>query len=71
MSVMSKRVRPSWMPPPLAFPIVWSTIGVLRTVAAVMIWEAVGRCARWRAVHRRKWQMLRIGTVRVWVWWHG
>jgi len=43
MNVMNKRIRPSWMPPPLAFPIVWSTIGVLRTVAAVMIWEAVGR----------------------------
>lgn len=43
MNVMNKRIRPSWMPPPLAFPIVWTTIGVLRTVAAVMIWEAVGR----------------------------
>jgi tryptophan-rich sensory protein len=33
------RVRPSWMPPPKAFPIIWSTIGLLRTVSSVLIWQ--------------------------------
>jgi len=31
------------MPPPIAFPIVWSTISILRTVASVLVWEACGR----------------------------
>mmetsp|Transcript_42060 Transcript_42060/g.61883 ORF Transcript_42060/g.61883 Transcript_42060/m.61883 type:complete len:302 (-) Transcript_42060:45-950(-) len=35
--------RPSWMPPPLAFPIIWSTIGILRTVSSVLVWKAMGR----------------------------
>lgn len=35
--------RPDWCPPPVAFPIVWSTIGLLRCVSAVMVWEACGR----------------------------
>ena len=38
-----ERKRPSWMPPPAVFPIVWSTIAVLRTVSSTMIWEAAGR----------------------------
>ena len=30
------------MPPPLAFPIIWSTIGVLRAISSVMIYKATG-----------------------------
>jgi len=37
------RKRPSWTPPPYAFPIIWSSIGVLRTVSSVIVWEACGR----------------------------
>lgn len=40
---IASRRRPSWMPPPIAFPIVWSTIGVLRTVSSTLVWLAMGR----------------------------
>jgi len=43
MNVMDDRIRPSWMPPPLAFPIIWSTIGLLRTFSSVAVWEACDR----------------------------
>jgi tryptophan-rich sensory protein len=36
------RLRPSWTPPPLAFPIIWSSIAVLRTIATVMIFQTTG-----------------------------
>lgn len=39
---ISSRKRPSWMPPPLAFPIVWTTMGVLRTAASVLVWQNTG-----------------------------
>lgn len=42
-AAIAERKRPSWMPPPLTFPIVWTTIAVLRTVSSVMIWELSGR----------------------------
>jgi len=35
--------RPSWMPPPLTFPIVWSIIALLRTASGYLIWEAAGQ----------------------------
>lgn len=35
--------RPSWSPPGIVFPIVWSTIGLLRTISSFLIWEAMGR----------------------------
>src|SRR5689334_3248556 len=31
-----------WTPPPLAFPIIWSTIGLLRAASSVMIWDTTG-----------------------------
>ena len=34
---------PSWAPPPLTFPIVWSIICILRCVSATMVWQACGR----------------------------
>ena len=40
---IASRRRPAWMPPPIAFPIVWSTIGVLRTVSSTLVWLAMGR----------------------------
>jgi benzodiazapine receptor len=42
-SAISDKKRPSWMPPPLTFPIVWSLIGLLRAASSVMVWEASGR----------------------------
>jgi tryptophan-rich sensory protein len=36
------RLRPSWTPPPLAFPIIWTSIGVLRTVSTVLIYKTTG-----------------------------
>ena len=35
--------RPGWAPPPLAFPIVWMSIAVLRVVAAYLIWAEMGQ----------------------------
>ncbi|MGD1930901.1 MAG: TspO/MBR family protein [Leptolyngbyaceae cyanobacterium] len=35
--------RPGWAPPPLAFPIVWMSIAVLRVVSAYLIWSACGQ----------------------------
>ncbi|MDJ0598551.1 MAG: tryptophan-rich sensory protein [Crocosphaera sp.] len=35
-------IRPSWSPPPLALPIIWMTIGVLRVVSSLLVWQAMG-----------------------------
>ena len=35
--------RPSWAPPPIAFPIIWMSIGVLRVITAYMVWQALGQ----------------------------
>lgn len=35
--------RPGWAPPPLAFPIVWMTIAVLRVISAYLVWLAMGQ----------------------------
>lgn len=35
--------RPGWAPPPLAFPIVWMSIAVLRVVSAYLVWSAIGQ----------------------------
>jgi tryptophan-rich sensory protein len=35
--------RPGWAPPPLAFPIVWMSIAVLRVVSAYLVWSALGQ----------------------------
>jgi translocator protein len=35
--------RPGWAPPPLAFPIVWMSIAVLRVVSACLVWSALGQ----------------------------
>ncbi|TVQ13431.1 MAG: TspO protein [Leptolyngbya sp. DLM2.Bin27] len=35
--------RPGWAPPPLAFPIVWMSIAVLRVVSAYVVWSAMGQ----------------------------
>ncbi|KAF5831969.1 TspO/MBR-related protein [Dunaliella salina] len=40
---IDEKKRPSWMPPPPVFPIVWSTIGLLRCISSVLVWEASGR----------------------------
>lgn len=35
--------RPGWALPPLAFPIVWMSIAVLRVVSAYLVWSAMGQ----------------------------
>ena len=40
--VFKDRLRPSWTPPPLAFPLIWSTIALLRTISTVMIFQTTG-----------------------------
>ena len=39
----SKVTRPSWAPPPLAFPIIWMSIGVLRVVSSYLVWQTLGQ----------------------------
>jgi tryptophan-rich sensory protein len=41
-AAISSRRRPSWMPPPLVFPIVWTTMAGLRTASSVIVFNAVG-----------------------------
>ena len=35
--------RPGWAPPPLAFPIIWLSIGVLRVISSYLVWLALGQ----------------------------
>ena len=35
--------RPGWAPPPLAFPIVWMSIAVLRVISAYLVWSTLGQ----------------------------
>ena len=35
--------RPGWAPPPLAFPIVWMSIAVLRVISSYWVWQASGQ----------------------------
>lgn len=37
---MMQRKRPSWQPPRIVFPIVWSCMALLRTASAYMVWES-------------------------------
>ena len=39
---IAERKRPGWMPPPIAFPIIWSTIGILRATSSLLVWKALG-----------------------------
>ncbi|WP_414565118.1 MULTISPECIES: TspO/MBR family protein [unclassified Anabaena] len=32
-------IRPTWAPPPLAFPIVWMIIAVLRVISSLLVWQ--------------------------------
>ncbi|MDF5719456.1 MAG: tryptophan-rich sensory protein [Rhizonema sp. PD37] len=32
-------IRPKWAPPPIAFPIVWMIIAVLRVISSVLVWQ--------------------------------
>ncbi|MDJ0799419.1 MAG: tryptophan-rich sensory protein [Calothrix sp. MO_167.B12] len=38
-----KIVRPKWAPPPLAFPIVWMIIAVLRVISSLLIWQQLNQ----------------------------
>ena len=31
--------RPGWAPPPLAFPFIWMSIGVLRVISSYLVWQ--------------------------------
>ena len=35
--------RPAWAPPPLAFPIVWMSIAVLRVISSYLVWSQCDR----------------------------
>ncbi len=35
--------RPGWAPSPLAFPIIWMSIGVLRVISSYLVWQALGQ----------------------------
>ncbi|CAN0086086.1 unnamed protein product, partial [Phaeothamnion confervicola] len=41
--VQVERRRPSWMPPPKAFPFIWMSIAGLRCISSTMVWEACGQ----------------------------
>lgn len=41
-NAVAERKRPSWMPPPLAFPVIWSTIALLRAASSVAVFTAAG-----------------------------
>lgn len=36
-------VRPKWAPPPLAFPIVWMTIALLRVISSLLVWQEMNQ----------------------------
>jgi len=40
--VFKNRKRPSWQPAPIAFPIIWSTIALLRTISTVLVFRETG-----------------------------
>ena len=35
--------RPGWAPPPLAFPFIWMSIGVLRVISSYLVWQQLGQ----------------------------
>ncbi|MEM6255868.1 MAG: tryptophan-rich sensory protein [Cyanobacteria bacterium P01_D01_bin.156] len=39
----SNVIRPAWAPPPLAFPIIWMSIGVLRVISSYLVWRTMGQ----------------------------
>ena len=41
-TAIAERRRPAWMPPPLAFPIIWSSIALLRAFSSVAVFATVG-----------------------------
>lgn len=40
--IFKNRLRPWWQPPPLAFPIIWSSIALLRTISTTLIFDHSG-----------------------------
>jgi len=36
-------IRPKWAPPPLAFPIVWMSIAVLRVISSLLVWQEMNQ----------------------------
>lgn len=45
--VFKQRLRPKLQPPPFVFPVVWSTISLLRTISATMIYQTTGTLLSW------------------------
>ena len=41
-TAIKERRRPAWMPPPVAFPVIWTTIAVLRAVSSVVVFGTTG-----------------------------
>lgn len=40
--VFKNRLRPWFQPPPLAFPIIWTNIAILRAISSTMVYNVVG-----------------------------
>ena len=40
--VFKERRRPWWTPPPLAFPLIWTTIAFLRSISTAMVFRSTG-----------------------------
>lgn len=36
-------IRPKWAPPPLAFPIVWMIIALLRVISSLLVWQQMNQ----------------------------
>lgn len=36
-------IRPKWAPPPLAFPVIWMAIAVLRVISSVLVWQQLNQ----------------------------
>lgn len=41
-TAIAERRRPSWMPPPIAFPVIWSSIALLRAFSSVAVFTVTG-----------------------------
>ncbi|ELR99722.1 TspO/MBR family protein [Gloeocapsa sp. PCC 73106] len=36
-------IRPQWAPPPLAFPVIWMAIAVLRVISSLLVWQELNQ----------------------------
>jgi benzodiazapine receptor len=64
--------KPSWTPPPLAFPIVWTLLYVLMAISIWRLWDRTSSPARTRAI---TWFLVQMAFNALWspvfFGWHG